>query len=105
MSPVARQDSSEPPVAATVADRLRSARRRRFVGRAAELGLSAGALAGWDPPFSVLWLHGPGGVGKTALLGAFAEAAGDVGVAVVRLDLRVIEPSPPALMAEIGRAF
>jgi AAA ATPase-like protein len=103
MGPVARQDSHELPLAPTVADRLKEARRRRFVGRAAELDLLLGALAVSEPPFSVLWVHGPGGVGKTALLGAFAEAAGEVGVDVVRLDLRVIEPSPRAFMAELGR--
>ena len=81
MCPIARQDSYEPPLASTVADRLKSARRRRFVGRAAELELFVGALAASEPPFSVLWIHGPGGVGKTALLGAFAEAAADAGVA------------------------
>jgi hypothetical protein len=104
MSPVARQDPYEPPPASTVADRLKRARRRRFVGRAAELELFRGALDASEPPFSVLWLHGPGGVGKTALLGAFAEVAEDVGVGVVSLDLRTIEPSPPAFMAELGRA-
>ena len=105
MSPIARQDSHEPPPASTVADRLKSARRRRFVGRAAELELFLGALAASEPPFSVLWIHGPGGVGKTALLGALAEAAADAGVDVVTLDLRAIEPSPPAFMAELGRAL
>jgi hypothetical protein len=104
MCPVARQDSYEPPLASTVADRLKRARRQRFVGRVAELELFLGALAASEPPFSVLWLHGPGGVGKTALLGAFAEAAEDVGVGVVSLDLRAIEPSPPAFMAELRRA-
>jgi hypothetical protein len=104
MCPIARQDLSEPPLASTVADRLKRARRRRFVGRAAELELFVGALAAAEPPFSVLWLYGPGGVGKTALLGAFAEAAADAGVAVVGLDLRAIEPSPPAFMAELARA-
>jgi hypothetical protein len=104
MCPIARRESSGPPSASTVADRLRSARRRRFVGRAAELELFVGALAASEPPFSVLWLFGPGGVGKTALLGAFVEVAADAGVAVVSLDLRAIEPSPPAFMAELGRA-
>ena len=102
MSPIARQDSYERPLASTVADRLKSARRRRFVGRTAEVELFLGALVVPEPPFSVLWIHGPGGVGKTALLGAFAEAAGDAGVDVVSLDLRAIEPSPPAFMAELG---
>src|SRR5512132_1836372 len=104
MSPIARQDSDEPPLASTVAGRLKSARRRRFVGRGTELELFRGALAASEPPFSVLWIRGPGGVGKTALLGALGEAAADAGVGVVRLDLRAIEPSPPAFMAELGRA-
>jgi hypothetical protein len=105
MCPIVGQDSYEPPVLSTVADRLKSARRRRFVGRAAELELFVGALAASEPPFSVLWFYGPGGVGKTALLGAFADAAADAPVAVVSLDLRAIEPSPPAFMAELGRAI
>src|SRR3954465_3501418 len=104
MCPIARQESYGPPGASTVADRLKRARRRRFVGRAAELELFLGALAAPEPPFSVLWIYGPGGVGKTALLTALAEAAADAGVGAVSLDLRAIEPSPPAFMAELGRA-
>src|SRR3954469_23704599 len=101
MCPIARQDSYKPPLTSTVADRLKSARRRRFVGRAAELELFVAALAAPEPPFTVLWIHGPGGVGKTALLGALADAAADVGVGAVSLDLRTIEPSPPAFKAEL----
>jgi hypothetical protein len=104
MGPISRHDSYEPPLSLTVADRLKNARRRRFVGRATELELFLEALAAPEPPFSVLWIHGPGGVGKTALLGAFAEAAADAGVRIGSLDLRAIEPSPPAFMAELERA-
>ncbi len=49
-----------------VADRIRAA--RRFVGRQAELELVAAALAAETPAFAVLYLHGPGGIGKTSLL-------------------------------------
>ncbi len=105
MSPTMRQDSFEPPPASTVADRLKSARRRRFVGRAAELELFLGALAASEPQFSVLWICGPGGVGKTALMRALGEAAADADVPVVNLDVRTIEPSPPAFMAEFARAL
>src|SRR3954451_14122772 len=104
MFPSARPNLHEPPPASTVAERLKRARQRRFVGRAAELELFLGALAAPEPPFSVLWIYGPGGVGKTALLAALAEGAADVGVGAVSLDLRAIEPSPPAFMAELGRA-
>ena len=105
MFPSARPNLHEPPPASTVAERLKRARQRRFVGRAAELELFLGALAAPEPPFSVLWIYGPGGVGKTALLTALAETAADAGVGVVSLDLRAIEPSPPAFMAELGRAL
>jgi hypothetical protein len=88
--------------AGTVADRLRGARRRRFVGRAAELELFRAALAAPEPPFSVLWVHGLGGVGKTALLAALADEAEAVGHAPIRLDMRAIEPSPPAFRAACG---
>ena len=52
-----------------LADRLAAARRARFVGRLAELELFRAALLEQEPPFAVLHLFGPGGVGKTALLG------------------------------------
>ncbi len=51
----------------------------------------------------MLWIHGPGGVGKTTLLSALAEAADARGRAPVRLDLRAVEPSPPAFAAELER--
>src|SRR5215207_9533018 len=95
-----RSERSSPP---TVADRLRGARRQRFVGRAAEIELFRGALSSAEPPFSVLWFHGPGGVGKTTLLGALAEAAEGEGFAPVRIDLRAIEPSPVAFRSELAR--
>jgi hypothetical protein len=51
----------------------------------------------------VLWFFGPGGVGKSALLAAFADAAETDGRAVVTVDLRGLEPSPPAFAAEVER--
>ncbi len=104
MGEITARSRSGPPPAATVADRLRGARRRAFVGRAAELELFRSAL---DAPesFSVLWVHGPGGVGKTALLGAMAEAAADAGLEPVRLDLRAVDPVPPAFVAELAKAL
>jgi hypothetical protein len=88
---------------ATVADRLLGARRRGFVGRAAELELFRAALEAPEPPFSVLWIYGPGGVGKTTLLGALADAARSAGHEPALLDLRAIEPSPPAFASELAR--
>jgi AAA ATPase domain len=89
----------------TVADRLRQARRHHFVGRAGELELFRTALQAPEPPFTVLHVHGPGGVGKTALVQAFAEAAVGAGRAAVALDGRELEPSPPGFLAALGLAL
>jgi hypothetical protein len=89
--------------AATVGDRLREQRRARFVGRGSELELVRDALLQPEPPFSVLFVHGPGGVGKTALLAAIADLCELEGLAATtRLDLRSIEPSPPAFRAALA---
>ena len=85
-----------------LADRLREARRRRFVGRAAELELFLTALESSPPPFAVLFVHGPGGVGKTALLRTLGEAAEAAGVPVTHVDMRSIAPSPPAFKEAAG---
>jgi hypothetical protein len=87
---------------ATVGDRLGSARRRRFAGRATELELFREALEAPAPPFNVLWVHGVGGVGKTTLLATMAEQARAAGLAPVRMDLRGMEPSPPAFEAQLA---
>ena len=91
--------------AITVADRLRQARRRRFVGRTGELELFRTALTSGESGFTVLFVHGPGGIGKTTLLGALAEAAEEASATAVRLDARTIEPSPPAFYAALGAAL
>lgn len=86
----------------TIADRLVSARHARFVGRRDELDLLAGALAAPEPPFAVLFVHGPGGVGKTALLHAFHDQAEGAGAHAVLVDGRDIEPSPAGFLKACG---
>ena len=84
---------------------MQRARRRRFVGRAAELKLFREAVEGAEPPFSVLFVHGPGGVGKTALLERFAEIAGGAGVDTARVDLSGVAPTSAAVLAELAAAL
>ena len=88
----------------TVWDRLAQARRQRFVGRAVELDLFRSLVEGADPG-AVLFVHGPGGVGKTALLGRFVDLAHELGVDAVRLDARTMEPSPPAFLKSLADAL
>jgi DNA-binding winged helix-turn-helix (wHTH) protein len=88
-----------------VADRLASARRNRFVGRAVELEMFRGALSAADPPFAVLHLCGEGGVGKTTLLDEFARVARDMNRVAVRLDGRNIEPSATGVSTALAQAI
>ncbi len=67
---------------AALADQLTAARRRSFVGRRAELALFASLLAG-EGPHGVVYVRGPGGVGKTTLLRQVAWLASDAGRRVV----------------------
>jgi hypothetical protein len=82
----------------TLGELLASRRRRRFVGRASEVELFRVALESPEPPFLLLHLHGPPGIGKTRLLDIFARLAADAGASVVRLDGRDLLPSPPAVL-------
>jgi hypothetical protein len=91
-----------------LADRLIAARRRRFVGRQPELAQLQSALQAGELPFQVLYVYGPGGVGKTTLLAEFGYLAEQAGFAAAHLDARAIEPAPEtfssALRALLGLA-
>ncbi len=88
-----------------LADRLSAARRRSFIGRAAEQALFQSALSAQELPFNVLMVHGPGGVGKTSLLGQFSRLAEQAGAAVASLDARNFEPTPEAFQASLALAL
>jgi DNA-binding SARP family transcriptional activator len=86
--------ATQPAPAARLGARLVSARRRSFVGRSDELTLFADALAEQEPPFAVLHIYGPGGVGKTTLLAEFARLCAEADVPALTLDCRNIQPTP-----------
>ena len=88
-----------------LADRLAAARRRRFIGRTAELTLFESAIAAEELPFFVLYVYGPGGLGKTSLLSQFARLAGQGQVLAYALDARNIEPTPEAFNAGLCLAM
>lgn len=99
----ASKQSIEP--AFRLADRLAAARRGRFVGREAELELFRSALLAEQPPFAVLYLYGPGGIGKTTLLREYARMAEQQGVPALLLDGRGLDPSPQAFSSALRRAL
>jgi AAA ATPase domain len=89
----------------TLGHRLREARQRSFVGRETERALFRSALAAQERTFSVLYLYGPGGVGKTALLRRLSDDAREAGRVVVWVDARMISPNPPTFEAEAAGAL
>ena len=88
-------------MSSTLGDRISAARRRGFVGRTAELARFTDIVTGTDMPVVVVFVHGPGGCGKTALLRQFAELSRDAGAAVTSLDARELPPVPDALAAAL----
>ncbi len=81
-----------------LANRLQAARRSRFVGREAEKSLFRSALTAPEPPFFVLHVYGPGGIGKTSLLQQFAVIAQEQGIKPAYLDVRSVEPTTEAVI-------
>ncbi|MFC8851085.1 MULTISPECIES: AAA family ATPase [unclassified Micromonospora] len=85
----------------TLADRLRWARERAFVGRAKELATFRAALRGEPDAPVLIYVYGPGGVGKSTLLRRFADEGRDAGRPVTEINGRLIDPSPAGFTAEI----
>jgi hypothetical protein len=80
---------------------LDDARRRGFVGRAAQLRAFDAALAGAGP-IRVLFLHGVGGIGKTTLLLELRRRAVAAGRSAVLLDGRDLGGSMEAVEVAVA---
>jgi hypothetical protein len=87
--------------AASLGEVIDGARRRGFVGRRSELDSFAAALSGQSAQ-RVLFVHGPGGIGKTTLLLEMRARA--AGRRVTLLDGREIDPSPEGFRTALGSA-
>ena len=86
-------------------DRLSAARRHSFVGRTAEMSIFQSALHAQELLFQVLYIFGPGGVGKTSLLKAFAEVCEAEHLPATYLNASHTDPSPDAFLAALQRAM
>jgi hypothetical protein len=81
-----------------LAERLSVERHRRFVGRTSELELFQSAIAATELPFHVLYIFGPGGIGKTTLLWEFIRLCNATQTPVIYLDARTVEASPESFL-------
>lgn len=90
------------PAGRPVGYRLERARQRSFVGRAGELELFRAALQADELPFSVLYIHAPGGFGKTTLLHRFQQDAAEAGLDCARVDGRDVQSTPAGFLAALG---
>jgi len=71
-----------------------------FVGRGPELARFRFLLAG--PTGRIIWLHGPGGVGKSTLLRRFLDEGAQAGLQTLRLDFRDTTASPHTVLGALG---
>lgn len=86
-------------------DRLEAERHRGFVGRLVERDLFWSAISAQELPFNVLYVFGPGGVGKTTLLREFLDTCARAEVPAHQLDARDLEPSPDSFMRALWSAM
>ena len=91
--------------AGTLGGLLAARRRQRFVGRVAELDFFRAALDADDPGFRVLFVYGPGGVGKSTLLDEYSALASDVGACVVRVDGRDVASTPQGVLDAVAEVL
>jgi Transcriptional regulatory protein, C terminal len=89
-----------PPEEARVADRLKQLRRRHFVGRHRELGQLEQCAS--PDGAAVTFLHGIGGMGKSAVLEVLEERLRARGVRSLRVDARGFEPTPRGFWKALG---
>jgi hypothetical protein len=87
--------------AATIADLIREGRRSTLAGRNSELRALRQVTAPGGPV--VAYVHGPAGIGKTALISALDACLEDEGVCRLHIPAGAVEPTPTAILSALGR--
>jgi hypothetical protein len=90
-------------VSATIGDRMSRNACGRLVGRRVELATLRQALAKGSP--AIFHLHGMSGIGKSALLAAFAQEAREAGATVLAVECGGVEPTERGVLMELSQAL
>jgi DNA-binding winged helix-turn-helix (wHTH) protein len=90
---------------ASIGNRLSARASRRFVGRASELALLREAISPGQPSTPLLFVHGPGGIGKTTLMEYLRAEAAANGIVFARIDATGVAPEPNAILASLSSAL
>ncbi|MEU4563529.1 ATP-binding protein [Actinoplanes sp. NPDC023936] len=88
-----------------LADRLRETRSTTFTGRDAHLRVFGEALNGAPDAPVLLFLQGPAGIGKSALLRRFADIAATYGRPAIEVDGKAVTGGPAAFESEAAEVF
>jgi AAA+ superfamily predicted ATPase len=89
--------------ARTLSARLAELDRRRFVGRVPELAMLERCLEA-EPPFQIVLVHGPGGIGKSMLLRELGRRARTRGFELFALEGRDVTPTPDGIESLLAPA-
>jgi Transcriptional regulatory protein, C terminal len=89
--------------AATIADLIRQGRGNTLAGRDAELRLLRQVTTPGGPV--VAYVHGPAGIGKTALVSALDACLEDERVRRLHVAGGAVEPTPSAILMAFGRVL
>lgn len=87
----------------TIGDRAESEMGARIYGRESEWAL-LDEIAATDGP-SIVYLYGPHGIGKTALLAAVSASLAARGVSIGKIRGIAVEPQPAAFITAVGTAL
>jgi hypothetical protein len=86
---------------ATIAGLMREGRRAALAGRSGELRLLRQVTKADGPV--VVYVHGPAGIGKTALISALDAWLEEEGVNRLHIAAGAVEPTPTAILAAFGK--
>lgn len=86
----------------SLATRLITERNRRFVGRQQEITLFQETITAKELPFNILYIFGPGGVGKTSLVRQLQQLCKQLKIQSFSIESRNLEATPESFLSALS---